>query len=499
MNVNAPIRYSFYTPIKFSKKFIAKRKPIIRALITIGAAADAYAHIGKNYIKACNRKSMPIKNAMAKTAIKIISYILTAFLFPAFALIAKTIYKNWAMKNLPPEKNEEPKQKEIPIKLAISPKMPEPTSCQKKSENVIEPNKKEAPVIEVPDAIPEKVAILQNPLLDKESQERLDRMNHAFVRQENDDYKSVYSTLKMIADIVQQLEKDNKLTFKDELTIKPRAQIKNPLGYGKNNASTKALEVVILGISSALDLGIFGVEVKGEKLFIDEILVRVKQSQSRFVLQKNPSMNKAFNKLYEDFVEKMQKSVLQFADDLNHIPFISKTENEEIVRLNKIRLALPVTDDLLELILSKKIADIPDGVEKQAYRKKFPLLTHKALVNGLPFFKMTPYTLLQDMLSLMKDSHVPLQVKSNLLDLFKTLITCPYYVEDFISSEFKQAAEDFFFAIDNFDHSDFDALKQKKKDVIAMYNEWQSSFEKAIKDEKIALREESSSYGCTKG
>lgn len=103
MSVQAPVKLNFCTPIEFSKDFLAHKKPFVKALIAIGTAADAYVSFDKYTIQAAAMQKIPIKGHVWKTALRIISYVLTIFILPALALVAKAIYKNWAEKNVSAE------------------------------------------------------------------------------------------------------------------------------------------------------------------------------------------------------------------------------------------------------------------------------------------------------------------------------------------------------------------------------------------------------------
>lgn len=105
VNINKKLN-GFNTPIIFSQGFLEKQKPLAKALICIGAAADRYVSVSNHYIKGPIRKEIPIKGHARETTLKVISYVLTAFILPALALIAKVLYKNWAEKNMQTEKKK---------------------------------------------------------------------------------------------------------------------------------------------------------------------------------------------------------------------------------------------------------------------------------------------------------------------------------------------------------------------------------------------------------
>lgn len=104
MSITTPnIKISFFTPIKFDEDFLKEQKSLTKFLVAIGAASDSYLSLGKHYFKvnAVSMKELPRDNSAFITAIKVMSYVLTAFIFPAFALLTKALYRHWAIKNLP--------------------------------------------------------------------------------------------------------------------------------------------------------------------------------------------------------------------------------------------------------------------------------------------------------------------------------------------------------------------------------------------------------------
>lgn len=132
-NVNN-IKFNFNTPLIFSQDFLAKEKPLTKALIIIGSWADHYVHLGKNFhtIKGTTVQELPIKGHAWKTALKIISYFLTAFILPSFALIAKTAYKIWAFKNIPYMALSKPVRRPLPSPLQLPlQKLPDPIAVVK--------------------------------------------------------------------------------------------------------------------------------------------------------------------------------------------------------------------------------------------------------------------------------------------------------------------------------------------------------------------------------
>lgn len=91
-----------------------------KAAFAIGAWADGYASLSRNEIHLKERNPIPMKveGYAWKTAAKVVSYILTFFTLPIFALIAKALYKDYCSKNIEvkiqPSSNKEVEDKEIP-------------------------------------------------------------------------------------------------------------------------------------------------------------------------------------------------------------------------------------------------------------------------------------------------------------------------------------------------------------------------------------------------
>lgn len=105
MPVNNNLKINFNTPVIFDKEVLKNKKPIEKALISIGQVADEYLHIGNKYLKvnATKIESVSIKSPVLKSVFKVFSYILSIGLLPAIASIAKAVYKNWAQKQSLPE------------------------------------------------------------------------------------------------------------------------------------------------------------------------------------------------------------------------------------------------------------------------------------------------------------------------------------------------------------------------------------------------------------
>ncbi len=91
---NPVSKITFHTPVIFNKELLAKKKPVEKWLIGIGAWADCYAYSGKEYFNASTQEHLPLEKR--KTALKIITCIASVFTLLIFALIAKALYKNWA-------------------------------------------------------------------------------------------------------------------------------------------------------------------------------------------------------------------------------------------------------------------------------------------------------------------------------------------------------------------------------------------------------------------
>lgn len=114
INVNLNKKINFSTPIVFSKDFIAQQKPMTKALIAIGTAADIIDSFDGHYIQAPSLRKLPVQGYAWKTALKVAAYVLTAFILPAIALFVKTAYKYWALNNIAPQ--EQKPNKPDPIK-----------------------------------------------------------------------------------------------------------------------------------------------------------------------------------------------------------------------------------------------------------------------------------------------------------------------------------------------------------------------------------------------
>ncbi|MBN9377626.1 MAG: hypothetical protein BGO14_11055 [Chlamydiales bacterium 38-26] len=111
MPVNNNLKINFNTPVIFDKEVLKNKKPIEKALISIGQVADEYLHMGNKYLKvnATKIESVSIKSPVLKSVFKVFSYILSFGLLPAIASIAKAVYKNWAQKQpLPEQKHLNP-------------------------------------------------------------------------------------------------------------------------------------------------------------------------------------------------------------------------------------------------------------------------------------------------------------------------------------------------------------------------------------------------------
>lgn len=321
----------------------------------------------------------------------------------------------------------------------------------------------------------------------------------------------------------------------DELAVKKRSPFEKEEKFGTSTSSQEALSYVISGVKEALIKGIKQVEMDGKLVSIDDILTRVLKSQSRFVLEKNPEIKKSFNDvidliaedvaqlqenlkelpvpliwkndenekiigawqaklesekkeewkdleyketyrtmLKEQGREKMEHEIgMQVKKEKSELSGIAiqKAKKERENQLNHIRYAMPISDTLLENVLSRKLSSLGSDKEKAAYKINFPILTNAALINGLYYFNMTPESLVKDMTLLMKDPDTPLQIKNNLFELFENLLNHSYYIQEIISPSFKDAVLNFTQAAkENFKGEELDTiLKQTNKDVDQLY------------------------------
>lgn len=84
---------------------------IRNAAIALGVLADRYTSLNtyENHAKENGRlEKIKVNGHAWKTALKIISYVLTAFILPLIALIAKALYKNFCNKQIELNKKHEP-------------------------------------------------------------------------------------------------------------------------------------------------------------------------------------------------------------------------------------------------------------------------------------------------------------------------------------------------------------------------------------------------------
>lgn len=148
MPVNNNLKINFNTPVIFDKEVLKNKKPIEKALISIGQVADEYLHIGNKYLKvnATKIESVSIKSPLLKSVFKVFSYILSIGLLPAIASIAKAVYKNWAQKQPLPEQKPPSDKVNQEIPTATDPSShPTSTSTEpsRPSTNKEDPVKKE--------------------------------------------------------------------------------------------------------------------------------------------------------------------------------------------------------------------------------------------------------------------------------------------------------------------------------------------------------------------
>lgn len=145
MSTNTISKINFNAPIIFPQKFLQEKSPLKKFFIQLGSAADSYVYFGKHYVNATTLQQLPIKGHAWKTAIKIISYVLTAFILPALAWIASSFYKDWATKNLlHPETTN--KSKEPLVQNALPQSVPSKTALPEQEDTKLiqpEPSKDE--------------------------------------------------------------------------------------------------------------------------------------------------------------------------------------------------------------------------------------------------------------------------------------------------------------------------------------------------------------------
>lgn len=413
-------KINFWTPVKFDKEFLKKKNPVVRAFVDIGYAADSYVYLGKNclHVKASKEQELKsIDGHVWKTALKVMSYALTVLILP-LVLIAKGIYKNWAAKNI----------------SSIPPK-----------EKSVESDPK---------------------ILNKDTQERPQQIHRTLSAKttESDEYKSAYEDLKKVAEVVLQLGDDNKLSLKNnELVVclrSPSPFKKDPKNLGKKKSSVDALKSVISQVRIAIQNGIEAVEVKGETLFLSDILKKVEKSHSQFVLNNDDDLKKDFTELQEEAMcvrlEKMTNDLTNFDEALKNLPLPGKTVAEKRLM---VLLCMTFPDDFEKVINEHK--DASDGI-----------FTNKIFVDNLSVHQTNPSQLVQAMTSLMLDKIAPLYAKSNLIDLFKTLVQCPQYKDELNTYTFKEAVFAFNAAIKrciNDDQNFKKVGKAKSRDLIISY------------------------------
>lgn len=98
-------RIGFNIPLTFERDLLVHKKPLTKIFLAIGAAADSYLsikppmHISK--LKFDYEEGLT-KEHVLKTALKVISYVLTIFILPILALPVKAIYRHWVEKNILP-------------------------------------------------------------------------------------------------------------------------------------------------------------------------------------------------------------------------------------------------------------------------------------------------------------------------------------------------------------------------------------------------------------
>lgn len=102
---------SFCTPIVFNAKENHPQKTYLQAL---GSLADQFLSLRHHQFDATQKKELPINHPILKTVLKVTLYIITALILPAIALVAKIIYRNWAITQI--------EQKQTPTELPVVPK-----------------------------------------------------------------------------------------------------------------------------------------------------------------------------------------------------------------------------------------------------------------------------------------------------------------------------------------------------------------------------------------
>lgn len=449
MHIQAQIKVSFVMPAILDKDFLSEKKPITRALLTLGAMADNYLSLSKRSLKVSTMETLETQGHLWKTALKVTTYILTALILPALAFVGKLLYKNWIEKNLSSLQNLKPVDVEE-----------------------IEQDEQTIRVEEIQETEEEK----RIKALEKAKKEKIQQINRSFILENNLEKKddtAVRNELEKIANLVTQLQDDLKLTFKDnELCLRKRAKIQ---GNKFGEASVQALEKVIEGLKKALDCHILEIELNEKTVSIDQILEQIKKSKSKYVLENNKTLDETFNELiktneqlHNDLVDFQIQNIQNLEENL---AYFFPQEKEEKNKLSLIRRALPISQILIESVLSKSCPfEIP--LKMQEYRKNFPYLTNKALINGLPFFKMTPLSFVQDMTLLMKDAYTPYQIKANLIDLCVNLLRSPYYKVELSTPEFARAIQDFSEGIHSIQDKSWQVvLRNKEHDLVKLHQE----------------------------
>lgn len=130
-----------------------------------------------------------------------------------------------------------------------------------------------------------------------------------------------------------------------------------------------------------------------------------------------------------------------------------KAKEEYEKQLNYIRSALPIRDELfVKMFVTDKSA------------KNFDILTNSALINGLPFFNMTPILLMKHLTTLMSHPNSTVVMRDNYLNILELLLKSSHYEDDIKSPAFKEAYTNFFQTMDSLSE-DYKDIKAKALDI----------------------------------
>lgn len=137
-------KYSFCPPLVVKDKTSFPKGSLAKKLFNVGAQADKYLSFNSREIQIINGKKeeVVVKQGAFKIAVKVMSFVLTLFILPALAFIAKAIYKDYCSKNV---KIDPQREVIVPLRETNNPPIVEPKKSEKTSPLLQQPTVTQSP------------------------------------------------------------------------------------------------------------------------------------------------------------------------------------------------------------------------------------------------------------------------------------------------------------------------------------------------------------------